>query len=179
MCGSIFPTTSADVEVPDMCLTETSTRPRLSAASTLRINSARLQSPLPMAIQTLEFASRSVTLVRTCFPTDSVVLRANAFALQDARTRRTSLYTVNFSNQIILLHPPPHLRIPPPYYDSVPHASSPYPLCNKRDRPGPMTQILVSLPHSCTPESAAPKNRPLQDSSGGKRKRYSRTRATS
>jgi len=49
-------------------LAETSTRPRLSAVSTLRISSARLRSPHPMAIQTLVFVSRSVTLVRTCSP---------------------------------------------------------------------------------------------------------------
>lgn len=67
MCGSIFPT-SAGVEISDMCLAETSTHPRLSAVSTSRINSALLQLPHPMAIQTLVFVSRSVTLVRTCFP---------------------------------------------------------------------------------------------------------------
>ena len=96
------------------------------------------------------------------FPTRFCYPSCKRFALQDARTRRTSLYTANFSNQITLLHPPPHLKIPPPSYNSVPHASSPYPLCHKRDRPGLMTQILVSPPHSCTPKSAAPKNHPLQ-----------------
>ena len=111
------------------------------------------------------------------FPTDYVCYSCKRFAMQDARTRRTSLYTVNSSNRITLPHPLPRLKIPLPYCNSVPHAS--YPLCNKRGRPGPTTHGLVSLPLSCAPESAAPKNRPLRDSSGGKRKRYSRTRATS
>jgi len=177
MCGSIFPT-SAGVEISDMCLAETSTRPRLSAVSTLRISSARLQLPHPMAIQTLVFVSRSVTLVRTCFP-QILSYSCKRVALQDARTHRTSSYMVNFSNRTTLPHRPPDLKIPLPYCSSVPHASSPCPLCNKRERPGPTTQGLVSLPHSFAPKSAAPKNHPLQDSSGGKRKRYSRTRATS
>ena len=111
------------------------------------------------------------------FPTDYVCYSCKRPALQDARTRRTSLYTVNSSNRTTLAHPLPRLKIPPPYCNSVPHAS--YLFCNKRDRLGPTTHGLVSLPLSCVPESAAPKNRPLRDSNGGKRKRYSKTHATS
>jgi len=102
------------------------TPPHLSAVSTLRTSSARLQSPLLMATRMLVSASRSATLVRTCcFPRH--LTPANGFASQKAKMRQTSSYMVNFSKRNNLIRPPPHLWIQPPgpYYSSVPHASSP------------------------------------------------------
>jgi hypothetical protein len=163
-------------KISDM-LTEMFIHQRLSAVSTLRTSSAQLRLILLMATRIMVSASRLVTLVRTCcflrlFPCKRSVL-------QTAKMRRTSLYLANFSKQITLTRPPPHPRIPFPYFSSVPHVSSPWLLCNNHDCPGLMTLSHGFRLHSCAPRNVAPRNRPQLDSNDGKRRQYFKTHATS
>lgn len=159
-------------------LTEMFILQHLSAAFTLRTSSARLQLLLFVATRIMASASRSVTLVRTCcFPKLSP--SCNRVVLQTAKTRRTSLYMVNFSKQTNLTRRPLHPQMPSLYFSSVPHIFLPHLHCKNNDYPGQMTLSRVSPLCSCALKSVAPRSRRQLDSNDGKRRRYFKTHATS